>query len=240
VYPPDFPLPGFVEVHSLKERLYLMQDILKFIDTYKTESISRVPLYTSIRNFVTHRVENFQTIRKRDIKFSYGNPHYTVNVNDINSVYNATNNNSHPNIDIVIKSDNGIPFSLRFSVDMEVTRFGKRLLRPKIPEITVTLRMGSISAIIFKHSREYGRYVVRRRQERIILSRLEFAAPRVGNWSQAETVNLVRLVSLLKQIDSPLSYCFNPSGRLATIPEVKHVVSKYHPDLLQFVEFCPE
>jgi hypothetical protein len=233
-YPEDYPLPGPAEVRELKQRLLFITKLLRALQTdvknagYET----RLERYTAFKNTLQHILEtnrSFDTITRRHMRTMY-----TLNDGDlINSLREYINGEDVVGEEIQLdidSSSNVFPFTVRLVID---DRHSSTL---SFTEATIAICVGKWMWYILGHrSSRTGMSVIPTRIKlpmsvrRIRVNTQQGILDTMNNFRirhQADTVDLVRLIELVKRTDPGARWGVRLS-MLRDNPGFYHIIKTY-------------
>jgi hypothetical protein len=236
-YPADYPLPGPAEVRELKQRLILITKLLRAIQTdVKTAQYStRLERYTAFKNTLQHILESdrsFDTITKRHIRVRY-----ETNDGFIRSLRsyprNRWENPEHESIELVIQSSRHVlPFTV--VLDIRDPSIGTNNRRMTFTQATLYVKMGKWEWYILGD--EVAGYVrpvnvhLPMSVRRIRVNQQPGVFVSAGNYKirhQLDTIDLVRLITLLRRTDPNISNTSFPNNFIHSDVNLDHIFNTY-------------
>jgi hypothetical protein len=237
-YPPDYPLPGPAEVRELKQRLLFITKLLRALQTdvknagYET----RLERYTAFKNTLQHILEtnrSFDTITRRHLRTEYllnncssvTTLRYFINFRTRDPCYESTI--------LKIKSSRQV---LPFTVTLETWSVDQEEYAIDFTHASISVDMGKWKWYILGREDRYMEDIktvpvrlpmsVRRirvnQQPGILQSRI---GRNFNIRHQLDTIDLVRLIELVKRTDPFVQWKETPPVR--TNPEVRHLLNTY-------------
>jgi len=238
-YPVDYPLPGPAEVRELKQRLLFITKLLRALQTdvknagYET----RLERYTTFKNTLQHILEtnrSFDTITKRHLRVEYllNNCRSVTSLRDFRN--NRTQDPCHEGIILKIASSRQV---LPFTIEVEINDLLFSATHPS------SYRMSFTRAIVHVSMGKWEWYILGRNDRRFgviaaVPVRLPMSVRRIrvnqqpgileskGNVNirhQLDTIDLVRLIELLKRTDPGVQW----KEPVREHPEFHHLLDTY-------------